>query len=151
MIADYSDGPTLEALRLVCHAWSRIAQAPLFRTIRLRAGTLEDLKRHRARKEQISAAAQFCIELHLNMLFRSHSIALPRDLDILSSKLGDKVTTLVFDSVRWFSDTVETHGGELKLISGHPVESTKLSRLFPNIKSFRMYYVSSYPLTPRPS
>jgi hypothetical protein len=66
---------------------------------------------------------------------------------LLSSKLGEKVTTLVLDTVHWFPDTVEAHGGELKLISSHPLESTKLSGLFPNITSFRVNSVSSYPFT----
>jgi hypothetical protein len=77
------------------------------------------------------------------MRYRSHSIALPRDLDLLSSKLGDKVTKLVLVGVRWTVDTVEVHGGYLKLISSHPLEFRKLSSSFPIIKSFQMHSVSS--------
>jgi hypothetical protein len=137
------DVDTMASLRLVHRSWSPLVEESLFSCIRLEAGTEYNLKRHQDHLEGLDLVAEYCQELHLNLETAQPITArfLVKDLELLSSKLGGRVRTLVLDNIYW--DSFE-HYGHLSRRKNHTIDMTNIPRLFPYVRSLTIGPGSGY-------
>jgi hypothetical protein len=146
VIAQLSDASTLPHMRLVCRGWSPIAEGPLFRVIRVSVGTAADLDRHRARIDELDAAAKYCHDLQLNLDESHYTTVEPlcEDLVLLSSKLGGQTRTLALINLFW--ESAVPGGGDPTRSNQHSIRGIDLSRLFPHVTSLTIGPGSGYPI-----
>jgi hypothetical protein len=141
VIADYSDMHTVASLRLVSRSWCQIDPAPLFRSIRLRVGREDDLKRHEARAEQLwPTISRHCDEIDLDLSVCDSFVDLCQDLDLIASKLGGRIRTLVLRHATWEAGLP----GALSPGFEHPIEDVDFSCLFPANRALRLVSMRQY-------